>query len=75
METLIEVVKSWKSTAIEKKNKAVKIGDSEESNFQLGKIEMCEGFIKQLNEEIEKEKTSKTRTAQGEQSNEEDYRQ
>lgn len=75
MESLIEVVKIWKKRAIEKKQQSVSIGDSHEANFQLGKIEICDDFIKQLNEEIEKEKTSKERNTQGTQSPKEDTRQ
>ncbi len=69
METLIAIIEKWKEIAETKQKEAIEIGDSHESNYQLGKIKICDDFINQLNGEIKKKEISKERTSQGEQSN------
>jgi len=69
MESLIEIIKKWRDVAYTKQRQAIAQEDIYESNYQLGKIRMCNEFIEQLNEEIKKEETSKEGNTQGEQSN------
>jgi hypothetical protein len=75
MESLIAIVKKWKEIAETKQKEAIEIGDSHESNYQLGKIKICDDFIKQLNGEIKKKEISKERNTESLQSNGEDHRQ
>ncbi len=76
MQKLIAIIEKWKTIALQKQKEAIKQGDSHESNYQLGKIKICNEFIAQLKREIEEEKeTSKEGIEQGTQSNEEDHRQ
>ena len=75
MQSLLAIVHKWKAIAKDKQKLAIKQLDSYESNYQLGKIKMCNEFIAQLTKEIEEEKeTSQERNKQSLQSNKTDNR-
>jgi len=65
MESLILVIEKWKAIAQRKQKEAIEELDSLESNYQLGKIKICNEFIEQLKKEIEQEETSKERNKEG----------
>ena len=60
MENLKENLIKWRDLATERKNAAIKKGDRMEVNYQLGKRDLCNEMLKDLENEIKKEKeTSK----------------
>lgn len=73
MQSLLAIVHKWKAIAKDKQKEAIKQLDSLESNYQLGKIRICDEFIAQLKKDIEEEKeTSQEGNPQSLQSNEAD---
>ena len=60
MQSLLTIVHKWKAIAQRKQKKAIQEDEAYESNYQLGKIVICNEFIAQLKKDIEESKEKET---------------
>jgi hypothetical protein len=74
MEDIKERVTKWRDIATQRKNAAIKKGDRMEVNYQLGKRDLCNEMLKDIENGIKAKKTkSKTGDKQSVQSTKADH--